>query len=234
MAYPLSDAALQWQRKARAFADEVLMPHEETAEFNEGELPPAVYEHHKRQAMELGFPLMDAPLSYGGLALPMLTQVVVWEQLGRVTNALSWCMSEVHAWMFEACNADQIERYILPMMQGQRRECYAITEAEAGSRLGTVDATLVRCGHSHLQRDRVVAGVRVLNPGSAGVPAFDDDHPFPHVAESGSPHARYALIEVGATSWRATSPTGSSGASRSRAPSPPARRSSAWTSRRRA
>ena len=150
MAYPLSDAALQWQRKARAFADEVLMPHEETAEFNEGELPPAVYEHHKRTAMELGFPLMDAPLSYGGLALPMLTQVVVWEQLGRVTNALSWCMSEVHAWMFEACNADQIERYILPMMQGQRRECYAITEAEAGSDNTAIASVARRVGDDYL------------------------------------------------------------------------------------
>ena len=30
-------------------------------------------------------------------------QVAVWEQLGRVTNALCWCFSEPHRWMFEAC-----------------------------------------------------------------------------------------------------------------------------------
>lgn len=150
MAYPLSDEALQWQRKARAFADEVLMPHEETAEFNDGELPPAVYLHHKQAAIELGLPLMDAPLDYGGLALPMLTQTVVWEQLGRVTNALCWCMSEVHAWMFEACNADQIERYILPMMRGQRRECYAITEAEGGSDNASIASVARRDGDGYL------------------------------------------------------------------------------------
>jgi ABC-type hemin transport system ATPase subunit len=63
MAYPLSDEALAWQRKARAFADQELLPFEETAEFNEGELPPDVYARHRRIALELGIPLMDAPLA---------------------------------------------------------------------------------------------------------------------------------------------------------------------------
>jgi hypothetical protein len=43
MAYPLTDAAREWQNKARLFTDQELIPHEETAEFNNGELPPAVY-----------------------------------------------------------------------------------------------------------------------------------------------------------------------------------------------
>jgi len=60
-------------------------------------------------------------------------QVAVWEQLGRVTNALCWCFSEPHQWMFEACSDDQLERYVLPLMDGSRKECYAITERESGS-----------------------------------------------------------------------------------------------------
>ena len=35
--------------------------------------------------------------------------------------------------MFEACSDDQLERYILPLMRGERKECYAITERESGS-----------------------------------------------------------------------------------------------------
>jgi alkylation response protein AidB-like acyl-CoA dehydrogenase len=35
--------------------------------------------------------------------------------------------------MFEACDDDQIKRYILPLMDGSRKECYAITEKESGS-----------------------------------------------------------------------------------------------------
>ncbi len=133
MAYPLSPATLEWQRKARAFAEQELIPHEEQAEFNEGVLPKAASARHKTLAIELGFSRMDAPVQYAGLALPMLDQVVVWEQLGRVTNALCWCFSEAHAWMFEACTEAQIERYVLPLMSGERVECYAITEAQAGS-----------------------------------------------------------------------------------------------------
>lgn len=150
MAYPLSEDALAWQRKARAFADQELLPFEETAEFNEGELPPEVYARHRRIALELGIPLMDAPRSVGGLALPLLTQTVVWEQLGRVTNALCWCMSEAQSWMFEACNTDQLKRYVLPMVRGERRECYAITEAEAGSDNTSIRTTARRDGDDYL------------------------------------------------------------------------------------
>ncbi|MGA2551646.1 MAG: acyl-CoA dehydrogenase family protein [Burkholderiaceae bacterium] len=133
MAYPLSAATLEWQRKARAYAEEELIPYEEEAEFHEGVVSPEVAARQKRLGLELGLSRIDAPISQGGLALPLLDQVVIWEQLGRVTNALCWSVPEAHAWMFEACSADQIERYVRPMMAGKRRECYAITEAESGS-----------------------------------------------------------------------------------------------------
>jgi alkylation response protein AidB-like acyl-CoA dehydrogenase len=141
MAYPLSPSTLEWQRKARAYADHELMPYEDEAEFNEGKVSPAVAERHKRLGLELGLSRIDAPREHGGLALPLLDQVVIWEQLGRVTNALCWSVPEAHAWMFEACNPLQIERYIKPMMAGLRRECYAITEEEAGSDPDAISTT---------------------------------------------------------------------------------------------
>ena len=150
MTYPLSPTTLAWQTKARDFAEQELIPHEETAEFNDGLLPKDVVARHRAIGRELGFSRMDAPLSVGGLALPMLDQVVVWEQLGRVTNALCWCLSEAHAWMFEACSADQIQRYVLPMMNGERIECYAITEAEAGSDNSTMSTTARRDGDAYV------------------------------------------------------------------------------------
>ena len=148
MAYPLSPATLEWQRKARAFADDELIPHEEHAEFHDGKLPDEVTARHKRIALELGLSRMDAPPEHGGLALPALDQVVVWEQLGRVTNALCWCVSEAHSWMFEACTPEQIASYIVPLMNGKRTECYAITESEAGSDNATMRTTARRDGDS--------------------------------------------------------------------------------------
>jgi acyl-CoA dehydrogenase len=141
MAYPLSPATREWQRKARAFAEDELIPHEEHAEFHEGELPKEITARHRRIALDLGFGRMDAPVRVGGLALPMLDQVIVWEQLGRVTNALCWCVSEAHAWMFEACSPEQLDRWVLPLMRGERTECYAITESEAGSDNSTMRTT---------------------------------------------------------------------------------------------
>ncbi|MFN2167397.1 MAG: acyl-CoA dehydrogenase family protein [Anaerolineae bacterium] len=126
-------ATLEWQRKTREFVEQELIPFEVEAEMNGGRLPAELSKQHKQRALELGFPAMDAPPEYGGLALRNVEQVAVWEQLGRVTNALCWCFSEAQAWMFEAFTEDQLQRYALPMMRGERKECYAITEAESGS-----------------------------------------------------------------------------------------------------
>jgi len=123
----------KWQEKARRFAEEELIPHEVEAEMNGGRLPEAVSKRQHDVAVELGFSSMDVAPEYGGLGLRTVDQVAVWEQLGRVTNALCWCFSEPHEWMFDACNEDQLERYVLPMMRGELKECYAITESESGS-----------------------------------------------------------------------------------------------------
>ena len=110
MAYPLSPETLEWQRKARAFAEEELIPYEEQAEFNEGVIPIEARARHKRIAQELGFARMDAPKAHGGLALPMLDQVVIWEQLGRVTNALCWCKSRSRSMKCRPCRSNPMRR----------------------------------------------------------------------------------------------------------------------------
>jgi alkylation response protein AidB-like acyl-CoA dehydrogenase len=139
----LDRTTLEWQEKARHFAEEELIPHEIEAEMNDGRLPPEVSKRHKKMAIELGFSSMDVPREHGGLHLRIVDQVAVWEQLGRVTNALCWCFSEPHEWMFDACNDDQLQRYVLPLMRGKRKECYAITETGSGSDV-VVDSTAER------------------------------------------------------------------------------------------
>jgi hypothetical protein len=36
----------------------------------------------------------------------------------------------------------------------------------------------------------------ILNPGSVGCPSYDDLGNVPHVSEAGSPHARYAVLDI--------------------------------------
>jgi alkylation response protein AidB-like acyl-CoA dehydrogenase len=129
----LDDVALAWRNRAAEFAGKELIPWEVEAELHEGKLPPEVHARHKQRAVELGFSALDVPSAHGGLDTRVIDQVAVWEQLGRVTNALSWCFSEPQRWMFEACTPEQLERYVLPLMKGQRKECYAITESGSGS-----------------------------------------------------------------------------------------------------
>ncbi|HEY5831886.1 MAG TPA: metallophosphoesterase family protein [Hyphomicrobiaceae bacterium] len=73
---------------------------------------------------------------------------------------------------------------------------------QIAARLEGASASLLLCAHSH--KPRVVygpAGMTILNPGSVGCPAYADPTPPPHVSESGSPHARYALATLHADRW---------------------------------
>jgi len=78
------------------------------------------------------------------------------------------------------------------------------TVEEVLARLGPhADRRLLLCGHSHVQRSLLLpTGALVVNPGSVGWPAYDDDVPYPHQMEAGTPHARYALVEQDDGSWR--------------------------------
>ena len=78
----------------------------------------------------------------------------------------------------------------------------AATVDEAAGRLADVTAPLLLCGHTHVPRDLTVANTRIANPGSVGLQAYDDDHPWPHFIETGSPRARYAVIESTASGWQ--------------------------------
>jgi len=68
-----------------------------------------------------------------------------------------------------------------------------------------VTQSLILCGHSHLPRTAQISGRRmIVNPGSVGCPAYDDDLPFPHKMETGTPAASYALIEKHGPEWDVT------------------------------
>jgi alkylation response protein AidB-like acyl-CoA dehydrogenase len=148
MTFTLPKDVLTWRDRVREFVEDEFIAWEVHAELNAGEIPADAAARHRPIAREMGLSGMDAPKGRGGLALSVASQVAIWEQLGRATNALGWCFSEAHRWMFEACNEDQIERYVLPVMRGERHECYAITEAESGSDVDGIRPTAPMCSCS--------------------------------------------------------------------------------------
>lgn len=65
------------------------------------------------------------------------------------------------------------------------------------ARLAGVAAAVILAGHSHRPGLVHLADGRiVLNPGSVGVPAYYDPEAPAHVSETGSPFARYAVLQV--------------------------------------
>jgi diadenosine tetraphosphatase ApaH/serine/threonine PP2A family protein phosphatase len=77
--------------------------------------------------------------------------------------------------------------------------------AEIVARLGGVGARVTACGHSHVPRlVHLSDGTAIVNPGSVGAPAYTDDGPVPHISETGSPLARYAMLEFTGPTMRVT------------------------------
>jgi len=142
--YGLSAADEDIQARARVFADE-LIPLEVQAELD-GALPDDVTAAHKKRAIELGLFATNMPAALGGVGATALQQVLVQEQVGRVTNALGWVAATPPSWFPPVATEDQVERYLKPTVRGEREECYAITEASAGSDVDAIEATACRDG----------------------------------------------------------------------------------------
>ncbi len=64
---------------------------------------------------------------------------------------------------------------------------------------------VILCGHTHIPRAvRLSDGRLIVNPGSVGCPAYDDDAPVFHKVETGSPDASYAILSKIGDLWNVT------------------------------
>jgi acyl-CoA dehydrogenase len=150
MTYPMTDEDRDIQEKTRRFVDAELIPFEEHAEMHEGMLPPGVEDRQRQMLRELGLSAINMPKELGGDGLTMFQQVLVSEQIGRVTNALGWILGTGPLWAVEVFTPEQIERYLKPIVRGESHECYAITEPGAGSDVDAIEATAKRDGDQYV------------------------------------------------------------------------------------
>lgn len=126
------------QRAARY--SRLLMEHEDDAERAGGPLPPGTVRKLAQAAMDAGLYGINMPAEWGGAGLSLLDQVIVEEEFGKVTNCLwdiPWRPSNVLA----KASPQQRERYLLPVLRGERFDAFATTEPEAGSDAGAIRTT---------------------------------------------------------------------------------------------
>lgn len=135
MDFAYSSEQLELRARAAALAADIMV-HEEDCEMANG-LPPEVHAAVRERVLHHGLNAINMPAEWGGQGLSVLDQVIVQEQLGHLTNAL-WDMVWRPANALRACDEGQRERWLLPGVRGERRDCVAVTERDAGSDPGAI------------------------------------------------------------------------------------------------
>jgi alkylation response protein AidB-like acyl-CoA dehydrogenase len=127
----LPSEALNWQRRAKAFAEEHLFPHEVELEL-QGSLPPATLDRLRRAVKEHGLNGVNHAKDVGGQGCSQLELTVIGEELGKATGAL-WAIVPHPAVALKHGTPEQIDAYLRPSCAMERRACVAVTEPQAGS-----------------------------------------------------------------------------------------------------
>jgi alkylation response protein AidB-like acyl-CoA dehydrogenase len=133
------------QEKVRAFITRDVIPLEVEVEMAEGQLDPAVRKRLYARVKELELNAISLPVKVGGRGYSWVAQAVVNEELGKATNALGWVLWDP-AVILAFATPEQIERYVRPACEGTRFDCYAVTEADAGSDASKMSTTATRSG----------------------------------------------------------------------------------------
>jgi len=119
----------------------------ETRIAERGSIDPAELDALRAKARAEGFAMLNMPSDVGGRDLSMLGQVALEEESGKATNGLGFAVVDRGPReLFEIATPEQIERYVLPIVRGEYREAWALTEPGAGSDLAGLQATAARDG----------------------------------------------------------------------------------------
>ena len=131
MPFHLTDEQEMIVSTVRSFVENEIYPHEEEVERT-GEVPPEIAERIKQKTIDLGFYACNFPESVGGAGLSHLEFALVERELGRGSMALNHFFGRPQN-ILMACEGEQIERYLLPSVRGERMDALAMTEPDAGS-----------------------------------------------------------------------------------------------------
>jgi butyryl-CoA dehydrogenase len=126
---------------------ERILPYEEPCEAAGG-LSDDDHAEIRAAVLQAGLQAINMPQEWGGAGLGVLEQVVVQEELGKLTGALWDCVWRP-ANALRACTPEQRERYLLPGIRGERRDAVAITEARAGSDPQAISTTATPTGDGY-------------------------------------------------------------------------------------
>ena len=142
MEYLIPGEFAQLARLTQQFVQKELLPHEAQVE-RDNDLPSELRKQLRLKAVEVGLHAFNMPEEAGGPGLPYLAQVLIREQLGKVSVALADMVGRPPKALL-ACNADQQERFLKPAMRAEKTWAFALTEPGAGSDAGAMKTRATR------------------------------------------------------------------------------------------
>ncbi|MCB0033706.1 MAG: acyl-CoA dehydrogenase family protein [Anaerolineales bacterium] len=175
---------------ARRFVEKEIMPHIDEWE-EAGTFPRDLYQ----KAAAVGVLGMGYPEELGGTPGDLFMQVAVWEELMRPgSGGLSASLGSLHIALppiLHLGTAEQKQRFIPPVLAGEKIAALAITEPGGGSDVANIQTTAVRDGDhyivngsktfitSGIRADQITTAVRTGGPGSGGISllVIDADSP---------------------------------------------------------
>jgi len=115
----------------RKFVETELYPHEDLVEKTD-DIPPDLAAEIRRKSLELGLFAVNMPADLGGGGLGTLDTTLMERELGRASYGLQMLVARPSN-ILRGCTGGQIEEYLLPSIRGERHDCLAMTEPDAGS-----------------------------------------------------------------------------------------------------
>ena len=135
MNFGFDEELLMLRDSVRRFVQSELLPLEHEY-ANEADIPDAVRQRLQDRAKELGFWAFDLPEAYGGAGIGYVGMCLIFEELGkcnvpsfRAQTVLTPYLGPV---LFH-CSDSQKDQYLYPVIRGEKRTCFALTEPGAGS-----------------------------------------------------------------------------------------------------
>ena len=136
----------------RRFVDSELIPIERKSTDGE-QIKPEYLKRFEGRAKELGIWQLDVPTEYGGGGMSVLARVVVWEELSRTVaipargDGITGPSARGTLYSLEG---EMKEKYLLPLLRGEKKACFAQTEPDAGSDPGSMRTIAVRDGEHYV------------------------------------------------------------------------------------
>lgn len=132
----------------REFVERELLPHEAEVERLDA-VPTELVDRIKQKAIRAGIYAPNMPEEFGGGGLDSFTMALVERELGAASYALNFIVARPSNILL-ACTGDQVERYLIPTVRGDRYDCLAMSEPDAGSDVRGMKCSAVRDGDDYV------------------------------------------------------------------------------------